>query len=285
MIKRATLRFSQKAGLGVLLFALLSLGLGLIPTRHPEDYVAKKAAVEMDEALKEQIQEVKEGLDGDSQAEANALELSLKDAKSLEERMEAYQNLLSFWSLRNPAIGALFAKERALETDSLPHFVEAGQRFISVISVMDEKDQAWAAEEAMGMFDAALEMDSRNVEARRGKASALVQGGQQPMQGIQILRELLDENPEDIETVLELAHFSVISSQFSKAQERYHQVLMLDSTRTEAYFHLGETWIKLGKRDSAQIYYQRYRETLPEGEARARFDVYLADVLSIAEKH
>lgn len=285
MIKRATLRFSQKAGLGVLLFALLSLGLGLIPTRHPEDYVAKKAAVEMDEALKEQIQEVKEGLDGDSQAEANALELSLKDAKSLEERMEAYQNLLSFWSLRNPAIGALFAKERALETDSLPHFVEAGQRFISVISVMDEKDQAWAAEEAMGMFDAALEMDSRNVEARRGKASALVQGGQQPMQGIQILRELLDENPEDIETVLELAHFSVISSQFSKAQERYHQVLTLDSTRTEAYFHLGETWIKLGKRDSAQIYYQRYRETLPEGEARARFDVYLADVLSIAEKH
>lgn len=285
MIKRPTQLVFQKAGLGVLLFVLLSLGLGLIPTRHPDDYVAEKAAVEMDEALKSQIQEVKEGLEGDAQAEANALELSLKEAEGLVERMQAYKELLGFWSLRNPAIGALFAKERALETDSLPHFVEAGQRFISVIAVMDEQDQAWAAEEAMGMFDAALAMDSRNVEARRGKASALVQGGQQPMQGIQLLRELLDENPEDVETVLELAHFSVLSSQFSKAQERYRQALRLDSTRTEAYFHLGETWIKLGKKDSAQVYYQRYRETLPEGEARARFDVYLADVLSIAEKH
>lgn len=285
MGKRPAQRFSQKAGLWVLLFALLSLGLGIIPIRHPEDYVAQKAAVEMDAALKEQIQEVKEGLDGASQAEANALELVLKEAESFEERMGAYDQLLSFWSLRNPAIGALFAKERALETDSLSHFVEAGQRFISVISVMDEQDQAWAAEEALNMFDAALAKDGRNVEARRGKAAALVQGGQQPMQGIQILRELLEENPEDVETVLELAHFSVLSSQFSKAQERYHQVLRLDSTRTEAFFHLGETWIKLGKKDSAQTYYQRYRETLPEGEARARFDMYLADVLSIAEKH
>ena len=98
------------------------------------------------------------------------------------------------------------------------------------------------------------------------------------MEGIGMLTKILEEYPNDVETILRLGHFSVLSSQFPKAVERFQQVLSIDSSRSEVYFLLGDTWLKAGNQDSAMVYFGRYRARLPSGMARSSFDAWLVEI-------
>jgi Flp pilus assembly protein TadD len=143
---------------------------------------------------------------------------------------------------------------------------------------MTEEDKSWAAVEAAGLFRQVLKTAPQLLEARRGLGTAMVEGAGAPMEGIGMLTEILEEYPNDVETILRLGHFSVLSSQFPKAVERFQQVLSIDSSRSEVYFLLGDTWLKAGNQDSAKVYFGRYRARLPSGMARSSFDAWLVEI-------
>jgi hypothetical protein len=273
----STLPEKTKAVLIALLLLFIGLGLWLLPTRHPDGYLQELQAKEMSTDLEVQIEEVKAGLSPEQQVEAQRLELAWHQSSEAN-RTAAADTLIRYWGQINPAVAAIFAKKKAEETHTESDLLDAAQRFLTVVSVMTEEDKSWAAVEAAGLFRQVLKTAPQLLEARRGLGTALVEGAGAPMEGIGMLTEILEEYPNDVETILRLGHFSVLSSQFPKAVERFHQVLSIDSSRSEVYFLLGDTWLKAGNQDSAKVYFGRYRARLPSGMARSSFDAWLVEI-------
>ena len=261
----------------VLLLLFIGLGLWLLPTRHPEGYLQELQAKEMSTDLEVQIEEVKAGLSPEQQVEAQRLELAWHQSSEAN-RTAAADTLIRYWGQINPAVAAIFSKKKAEETHKESDLLDAAQRFLTVVSVMTEEDKSWAAVEAAGLFRQVLKTAPQLLEARRGLGTALVEGAGAPMEGIGMLTKILEEYPNDVETILRLGHFSVLSSQFPKAVERFQQVLSIDSSRSEVYFLLGDTWLKAGNQDSAKVYFGRYRARLPSGMARSSFDAWLVEI-------
>lgn len=79
--------------------------------------------------------------------------------------------------------------------------------------------------------------------------------GESPMEGIMLLREVLEKDPENIDAHWHLGVFSVESRQFEKAVERFEKVCELDSSLEpkykEAYFYLGNLYANLGEKEKA----------------------------------
>lgn len=74
-----------------------------------------------------------------------------------------------------------------------------------------------------------------------------------PMQGIMMLREILEENPGDPETLKNLGILSIQSGQFDKAEERFRELVALDSSDLENLFYLAMSLAEQGKEEGNQL--------------------------------
>ncbi len=100
-----------------------------------------------------------------------------------------------------------------------------------------------------------LELYPESSSLKNRLAMTLV-ATENPMQGIQMLRSILEENPEDIETMMNLGILSIQSGQFDKAEERFKDLLAIDSTNEEARFYLGMSQIEQGNEEGKLIMQQ-----------------------------
>ena len=112
----------------------------------------------------------------------------------------------------------------------------------------------------------AAKVDPQRI--RMAEAVALV-NGQDPMRGIMMLREVLEEDPDNAEAHWHLGLFSVQSGQYDKALERFKKVLELEPGGfPDAWFYLGRTYATLDSTDQAIASLAHYR-TLVEDTAIA----------------
>lgn len=97
------------------------------------------------------------------------------------------------------------------------------------------------------------------AKAKTEEAIALV-NGQDPMRGIMMLREILQEDPNNVEAHWHLGLFSVQSGQYDKALGRFKKVLELDSVNfPDAWFYLGRTYATLDSNAQAIASLKKYR--------------------------
>jgi cytochrome c-type biogenesis protein CcmH/NrfG len=96
------------------------------------------------------------------------------------------------------------------------------------------------------------EQNPTNSSLKNRLAMTLV-ATENPMQGIQMLREILAEKPGDPETLKNLGILSLQSGQFDKAEERFRELLAADSSDLEVLFYLGMSLIEQEKPEGRQI--------------------------------
>lgn len=91
---------------------------------------------------------------------------------------------------------------------------------------------------------------AQGVDQRVQEAMEIVQSGQNPMQGVQMLREILEEDPDNIQATYALGVLSMQSGQFDKAVQRLTRVLEIDPHQHQALRLRADAFIALG--DTAQ---------------------------------
>ncbi|MCU0318598.1 MAG: tetratricopeptide repeat protein [Flavobacteriales bacterium] len=97
------------------------------------------------------------------------------------------------------------------------------------------------------------------AEVKMAEAIALVQG-QDPMRGIMMLREVLEEDPNNAEAHWHLGLFSIQSGQYEKALDRFRKVRELDEAGfPDVWFYLGRTYATLDSTDQAIACLKKYR--------------------------
>ena len=82
------------------------------------------------------------------------------------------------------------------------------------------------------------------------RAIELVEG-ENPMEGIFMLRDIIEREPENTVALYYLGVLSLRTSQYEKASQRFNQIITIDSSDKRAYLQLGFSNYYLGKYKTA----------------------------------
>lgn len=115
------------------------------------------------------------------------------------------------------------------------------------------------------------------IELQIDSAIALV-NGEQPMQGILLLRSIAEENPDNLRAQLNLGIFSLQTGQIEKAEARLKTVLELDPENAEGHFFMGHVSKAKGNAAEAVMYFQRSQELTTDNSLKQEIDRLLTEL-------
>jgi tetratricopeptide (TPR) repeat protein len=209
-------------------------------------------------------------------AKINNLEAELTKA---DDKLSLHKQLAASWDdVNQPAPAAFYYQEVARKDNKPESWLKAGNRFNEAYKLtQDTSAQPVFTLNAVEAFENALKLKPNSLEAKTGLGVAYVNGGATPMQGIGLLREVVAQDPDNINANLNLGLFSMKSGQFEKAVDRFKTVLK-QKPDFETYFYLAESYKQLGRKNEAIAAYQKCKELMPDPVFGQRIDEYIKEL-------
>lgn len=242
----------------VLLFAFLYFGGRTVPQNRSDvdktRALRAESSTDIDELiLSAKADFTKEQLAPIVEIEAN-LPLQLTDSL----RAESFKILSKEWnSLNQFAIGGIYAQKVAEIFNTEESWSITGTTFgIGQKRATDEEVRKFCVEQAVAAFNKAIELNPKETQHKINLALVYVET-EQPMQGIGMLRDLNQKEPNNTAVLLALGQLSVRSGQYDKAIERYQKVVDIEPSNLRAYYAMAQVYESLGKvQDAIEAYNQ-----------------------------
>lgn len=184
--------------------------------------------------------------------EISTLESTYKNASGSDQLTQAKQ-LAQKWDDVEQAIpSAMYLEVVANKEPILTNWLAAGNRFLKGFDTSTDNDVRSALlQKANTSFTKAIELDSTNTDAKTGLGITIVNGMGAPMQGIAMLREVVEKEPKNLKANMNLGIFAIKSGQFDKAITRFNMIINDIKATPDAYFYLGTAYESLGKKSEA----------------------------------
>jgi len=190
----------------------------------------------------------------------NQLENSVSrgDVKSQQEK--AYNQLASYWhdSLDNHELYVFYLSKAALLVNSEKNLTFAARQILR--DFRNEPDAArrgWKAEQAIALFQKAIELNPGNDSLKVDLGACYVFGkgmtgnAEETMKGIQQLLQVVRTDSNNMQAQLVLGIGGVVSTQYGKAVERLLTVVNKQPGNTEAVSWLAEAYAGKGDIENA----------------------------------
>lgn len=247
-------------GLVILLIgALFSLNIkGLVKDKGEAASAAPAKAANLN--LEQVSATAKQSLNANLAAEIENLENALKNADG-EEAQKLTSQLAQKWDDVNQAAPAAFYYEMmAKKSPGYASWLKAADRFTDAYqTVQDSTQQTGLVQQAIAAYQEALKANPEGLDAKTGLGVAYVNGTGSPMQGIQLLLEVVKQEPKNVKANMNLGLFSMRSGQFEKAVDRFKTVIELQPG-PEAWFYLASSYENMGENEQAVLAYQKAKE-------------------------
>ena len=92
------------------------------------------------------------------------------------------------------------------------------------------------------------------------KALELLEGNN-PMEGVFMFRDILENDPKNKEALYYLGILSIQTGQYENAVERFNQLIAIDSSDKKAYLQLGISNYNLGNKEKADSLFNIIRNS------------------------
>lgn len=231
-----------------------------MPKTFSDEQVKERQQKERQTAFFQDLKKIKSEIDPKIAAQSLIWEEELKSGGE----MYVYDSLVHLWDrAMYPQVAAYFFASKAEKLQTVADWNMAGKRFLAVSAFSGEGNREWALDNAQYAFEQALKLDPENKEARVKLAASIVESGQDPMKGIGLLREVVAEDPENVEALMELGRFAMVSGQPDKAVGHFSNVMAIDSSIAEVRFYLSDAYGALGNMDSSMKYLNLYMKKVP----------------------
>ena len=106
------------------------------------------------------------------------------------------------------------------------------------------------AEKSKAIIEQLLDKDPSDLRLKNKLAMTLVVSDN-PMTGINMLREILAVDENNRQAILNLGLLAIQSGQFERAKERFEKLVSLDTGDSEARLYLAVSMIETGQREEA----------------------------------
>jgi cytochrome c-type biogenesis protein CcmH/NrfG len=250
--------------IAVLVAALFSLNIKGLQKEESDKPPAKQAQAVVEVTLEKVSETAKQTINASLAAEITGLETALKNADE-PSKLALYKQIALKWDDVNVAIPSAFYKELiAQKESSYENWVLAGDQLTTAYqTTQDSTTQPVLVQKAITAYQAALKLNPASLNAKTGLGSAYVSGTANPMQGIQLLLEVVKEDPKNVKANTNLGLFSMRSGQFDKAITRFKTVIE-QKPDPEAWFYLATSYENLGQNKDAILAYEKSKELAAE---------------------
>lgn len=233
----------------VITIVLLSF-VSTSPSGKKTPTAEQSTGIPLDEVLKEE----RSSLQPDQSGIVASFEQTIKAESDIIRRGVLYDSLVRYLGSSSKfVLAAFYAEEKAkANAGSGTDWMSAGERYRQAASFQQHEDHLPPLYEAsIRCFRKALELEPDNLDAKTGLGIALVDGTNDPMAGITLLREVEAKDSTHINTQLALAEFAIRSQQYDKAIERFSKVLRLQPDMYAIHLSLAELYD--AKQDTAMV--------------------------------
>jgi len=184
--------------------------------------------------------------------EITTLEGAFKGASGSDQAKQAKQLAQKWDDVEQPIPSALYLEVVANNDPVLTNWLAAGTRFLKAFdNSQDSIVRPIMLQKSHASFVKALALDSTNTEAKTGVGVTIVNGMGAPMEGIAMLREVVEKDPKNLKANMNLGVFAIKSGQFDKAIIRFNNIIETIKATPDAYFYLGTAYEGLGKNTEA----------------------------------
>lgn len=179
------------------------------------------------------LDEAKQTLKPAQLAEIERQEQALTQAASDTVRSQVNKELSGSWyRLGYPAAAGYYAQQAAELDQTDEAWSIAGTTYLLCLQgASEEKIRAFCANRAVQSFESAISIAPENISHRVNLALCYVENpppGQPPMQGINMLRELNQQYPDNVIVLNQLARLAIRTGQYDKAIERLEKALKVE---------------------------------------------------------
>ena len=261
-------------GGGVLLFCLIYFfGRTIPPKNNSTKPVSQATTIDVNTILSAS----KAQLTKEQQAYLSQLESSVVRGDTKNQQAAVYRQLASFWkdSAHLLLPYAYYTGQAAELENSEKSLTFAAHFFLESLRQQDDPGlKRWMGTEAKELFEKALVLNPGNDSLKIGLGSCYLFGNisENPMQGIQMIREVADRDPNNMYAQFTLGMGSMISGQIDKAIERLSTVIKAQPENLEVMVMLAEAYEQKGDKTNAIKWYEASKKLIDNADIISEID-------------
>lgn len=258
MMRQYRLPFLVVLG-AVILFCLLYFGSRTRPLNRAEVDKSRSLKAQSTFSTSTLVSDAKKALGAEALIAIEALEESLEAESDPIQKIEILKKISGEWyQLSNFATSATYAEQIAEQTGAEEGWAIAGTTYsICYQRTESEEVRAFCVEKAIRSLEQATSINPSNSTHQLNLALAYIE--KQPMAGIQMLLQIIKDEPENTAALMALGDMSVRSGQLDKAVGRYQQVLKIDENHLNANLGLAKVYESKGDKVAAIKFYKKSR--------------------------
>jgi thioredoxin-like negative regulator of GroEL len=222
---------------------------------------------------------VRTKLDTKTQALILSQQQIISSTADINAKQKAFDSLSSIWQINKMPLLAAYTKvqkSNAIDIDSV--FAEAGQACYMTSRFVSPNQQMFLMANAIECFNKALAKDTANANYKTSLGICYVEGSQEPMKGIMLLRSVVAADSTNIKAQLSLGMFALQSGQNDKAVKRFNSIIAMQPTNAEAYLFLAQAYSTLGKKPLAIESLEKFKTVNTDKTVEQEIDKYINDL-------
>lgn len=174
---------------------------------------------------------------------------------------------------------ALFAEKANTFFESPESILKTGEAFFQAFSfAMESSKRKKLALKAREYFQNILNANSHQLDVKTKMALTFFGTGEPPMQGVNMLREVLAEDPKFKPALFNMGMLSVQSQQFGKAIDWLNQLLAINPDDVQAVLLLGVAYAGNKEKDKAREQFEKAKKLDADPAVQQQANAYLKDL-------
>ncbi|WP_420150888.1 tetratricopeptide repeat protein [Spirosoma sp.] len=191
-------------------------------------------------------------LSADQQKRVAALKADFTAASSSQKEAIGEKLITLFHEINRYDSAAHYAEVLALAQPTERNLLRAGDQYFEAYTfAVDNKKTALTGQKTREFYQKALAKNPNLLSAKANMAMTYV-NTDTPMQGIMMLREVLQQDPTNELALFNLGLLSMRSNQYERAIERFRQILVNNPSSRKAQFYLGISLAEAGQKAEAK---------------------------------
>jgi tetratricopeptide (TPR) repeat protein len=166
----------------------------------------------------------------------------------------------------------------AINDPGIEYFEKVGNAYYESFSfAMDREKAGQLGEKARSYFNKVLEKQPGRFDLRNKIAMTFVSSAN-PMQGIMMLRQILEEDPDNELANFNLGMLSIQSGQYKRAKEYFQKLIDVNPRNLKGQFYLGLSHYELGEKEEARKQFELVKSMDDDPAVIATVEGYLKEL-------
>jgi tetratricopeptide (TPR) repeat protein len=265
---------------------LAAIAAGIYIFTLPKGIIKKEATPITHEAVAEKKSD--EGIDMKKMHQSEATDIQKNQIKDLtnryltatnsEKKINFADSLANLYrNLHNYDSALKYIDVVANAKNSPQAYTAAGDYNFEAYSFTNGNNKATYNEDARKYYNKALAITPKDYNIKTKLAMTYI-GGENPMEGIGILKGILKEDPKNETAMYQLGILALQSGQNDKAVVRFEELIKLYPGNANAHYYLGVGYANIGKKEKAIASLEKAKELETDKGFKAAVDDFLADL-------